>query len=294
MFLCGLCWLPWSAFGQDPIVPELARIPEGSFIMGSGKDENNPPHRVEVSSFYIAKTEITVGQWRAFTEAQNVEFPWKAYHFLQWVRRPAGWSIPDNWAMYYVDWYEAIWYANWLSEQHDLEPAYGFDVPAMRRYIYDWERGVMPPDVTWDREASGYRLPTEAEWEYVATEGGSMEQASVEELLQVAWVYENSDGKVKPPGQKPPNSFGVFDILGNVAEWCWDYYQRDYYLTAPVRNPAGPNSGEDAYFGDRQDIRVMRGCDWSTPVEFCAPALRRRTVAAQRTQIGIRLARNAE
>ena len=262
--------------------------------MGSGDEENNPPHELEVSSFYMATTEVTVAQWRAFTDAQDVQFPWKAYHFLQWVRRPAGWTIPDAWAMYYLDWYEAVWYANWLSLQEGLEPAYEFDVTAMRRYIYDWEQGVMPPQITWDRQANGYRLPTEAEWEYAATEGGQIDELHRDQLLAAAWFRENSDGVVKPPAQKEPNRFGVYDLYGNVSEWCWDYYQKTYYEQSPLRDPSGPALGHDPFFEGRQDIRVVRGCDWESSAEYCDPTFRMRTIAARRGQIGIRLARNAE
>lgn len=105
-------------------------------------------------------------------------------------------------------------------------------------------------------EMSGkrYRLPTEAEWEYAARSGGKMEKfAGVKYPIEVglfAWYNANSDNRTNPVGEKRPNGLGLYDMSGNVAEWCQDWYDEGYYRRSPRDNPKGPDTG---------DARVYRG-----------------------------------
>ncbi len=113
--------------------------------------------------------------------------------------------------------------------------------------------------VTWDEarsycEKSGKRLPTEAEWEFAAR--GGKTAARYGDLDAIAWCAENSDNKTHPVGQKKPNGYGLYDMLGNVWEWCADWYDERYYASSPAVNPKGPSSGKR---------RVLRGDSWRTP-----------------------------
>jgi len=102
-----------------------------------------------------------------------------------------------------------------------------------------------------------YRLPTEAEWEYAARSGGKREKYagtnSDADLGSYAWYITNSGSKTHPVGQKQPNGLGLYDMSGNVWEWCSDWYGKDYYASSPKDNPQGPSSGS---------YRVLRGGSW--------------------------------
>ena len=99
-----------------------------------------------------------------------------------------------------------------------------------------------------------FRLPTEAEWEYAARSGGCKEKyAGGGDVDRVAWYQDNADGSTHPVGQKAPNGLGIYDMGGNVEEWCQDFYSDGYYGNSPRNNPRGPSSGS---------FRVNRGGSW--------------------------------
>lgn len=108
-----------------------------------------------------------------------------------------------------------------------------------------------------ERTGKGYRLPTEAEWEYAARSGGKEEKwagtSSEGNLGEYAWYEKNSTRQTSPVGQKRPNGIGLFDMSGNVWEWCEDWYDKDYYSRRVRDNPKGPDSGR---------LRVVRGGSW--------------------------------
>jgi formylglycine-generating enzyme required for sulfatase activity len=132
-----------------------------------------------------------------------------------------------------VSWFDAVEFCNELSRQTGLEPAYG----------------MAGEQVTRNPKATGYRLPTEAQWEYACRAGTTGDRYG--ELDDIAWYDENSGGESHGVGQKQANGFGLYDMLGNVWEWCNDWYGR--YPKEPVTDPAGAEQGSG---------RVDRGGSW--------------------------------
>ncbi|MEC9440378.1 MAG: SUMF1/EgtB/PvdO family nonheme iron enzyme [Myxococcota bacterium] len=151
-----------------------------------------------------------------------------------------------------VTWWEAIAYCNALSEAAGLAPCYL----------------VSGEEVRWDREASGYRLPSDAEWEYACRAGGDVRYG---ELDEIAWFEENADERTHPVMMKLPNPWGLYDMLGNVWEWCWDVYDPEVY-------------GE---------YRVFRGGGWADRERGCLASNRRRSHPTyQIDDLGFRVARS--
>ena len=140
-----------------------------------------------------------------------------------------------------MSWYDATAYCNWLSEQSGLSPCY-----------------ILARESTeCDFVASGYRLPTEAEWEYAAR-GGNRSlgylYAGGNNPRAVAWYDANSTGYRQQIGQKQPNELGLYDMSGNLREWCWDWYERDYYSVSPTDDPTGPELSRE-HFADVNKVR---------------------------------------
>jgi adhesin HecA-like repeat protein len=205
----------------------MVLVEGGAFKMGSVIDtysweaREKPVHRVKVTSFYMGKYEVTQKEWTDVMGNNPSIFK--------------GDTLPVE----QVSWYDAVKYCNALSLKEGLVPAY--------RETED--------TITCDFKAPGYRLPTEAEWEYAAR-GGNQDPATSEysgedNLDEVAWHYGNSDKTTHPVGMKQPNSLGLYDMRGNVEEWCWDRY--GWYSGWPQTNPRGALSGTR---------RILRGGSW--------------------------------
>jgi formylglycine-generating enzyme required for sulfatase activity len=151
----------------------------------------------------------------------------------------------DNMPVENVSWYDAVEYCNRLSKREKLTPAYT----------------ISGTNIRWNRNANGYRLPTEAEWEYACRAGTTTEYNMEDYISESMADYDNVTGTV-PAGSYAPNTFGLYDMHGSVMEWCWDWYD-DKYNTSELNNPLGASSG----FG-----RVIRNGCWA---DESLPSLKR-------------------
>jgi sulfatase modifying factor 1 len=213
-----------------------------------GRRDNETQHPVTISKpFYMQTTEVTQGQWK---EVMGTE-PWKGKSF---VKEGA------NYAATYISWDDAVAFCKQLSEE----------------------------------EGKTYRLPTEAEWEYACRAGTQTTWSfgnDEKQLGDYAWYDKNAkylDEKyAHEVGLKKPNPFGLYDMHGNVFEWCHDYFEEDYYKQSPAQDPPGPTSGS---------FRVLRGGSWFFNSRFTRSACRYRFDADFRGNFffGFRLVRELD
>ncbi|MBL7774910.1 MAG: SUMF1/EgtB/PvdO family nonheme iron enzyme [Saprospiraceae bacterium] len=264
----------------------------GTFQMGStdGEEDEQPVHTVTVSDFYLGKYEVTVAEFRAFVEATGhntdaekagtswglVNNEWKEVQGRNWRHDPEGNRAQDNHPVINVSWNDAVAYCQWLSK----------------------------------KTGQTYRLPTEAEWEYAAGNGSRHTKYSwgdVEPLGRTPgnlavdtvskWygrknkkgnkpitlvVYYDDYISLAPVGSFDANDFHLYDMTGNVLEWCSDWYE--VYLSSNQINPSGPDSGS---------YRVIRGGSWVNVAKKCRVAGRGSSSPSNRySDIGFRLARS--
>ena len=211
---------------------KMIQLPGGTFMMGDESEVDSPPHEVSVSSFFIDTHLVTQEEYEKLM-----------------LDNPSRWKGSKN-PVEQVRWSDAVRYCNARSEAEGLQPCYDLN--------------------TWkcDFSANGYRLPTEAEWEYACRAGSKTVYFFGNDsfkLKDYAWFDKNSGGKPQPVGQKTPNARGLYDMCGNVWEWCNDFYKVDYYQESPKDNPRGPESGE---------TKVVRGGAWKFSAESCRSGYR--------------------
>ena len=201
----------------------MVHVNGGSFVMGSSDSEfgyssrEGPQHQVTASPFLIGKYPVTQAEYQEMMGVNPSEFK--------------GANLPVE----QVSWFDAVEYCNRLSLREGLTPAYT----------------INGNNVRWNREANGYRLPTEAEWEYACRAGTDTPFYSGSLVDNAGWHSGNSGGQTRPVGEKEPNSWGLYDMHGNVLEWCWDWLG-DYSGEAQT-DPQGPSAGTR---------RVYRGGSW--------------------------------
>jgi serine/threonine protein kinase len=223
---------------------DMLFIQGGTFDMGSndGGSDEKPVHRVTVSDFYMSKYQVTQELYEKVMGKNPSNF------------KDAGGKAPVE----SVSWYDAVAFCNELSKREGRTPAYS----------------INGSNVSWNQNTNGYRLPTEAEWEYAAGGGPVTERSrsdrtkwagtnSENSLGTYAWYNSNSGSKTHPVGTKQPNGLGLYDMSGNVWEWCWDWYGS--YSTSAQTNPTGHTSGS---------FRVLRGGSWVNDASVCRVANR--------------------
>ncbi len=213
---------------------EMVLIPSGRFKMGSesGKEDESPAREVQIDAFLMDRCEMTQANYARFDFINGSHF-----------------KGPDR-PVEMVRWDDAALYCNWRSKEEGLEPCY--------------DEGTFACNFA----ANGYRLPTEAEWEYACRAGTTADYSfgpDNRQLGQYAWFAGNADKQTHPVGQKKPNAWGLYDMYGNVAEWCNDVFDKDYYKDGETSNPRGPADGPR---------RVLRGGAWNSRADDCRSASR--------------------
>ena len=207
-------------------------LPGGRFVMGDKNEPDAQPHEVVVDAFHIDPYPVT-------------------QEFFQRLigENPARWKGASN-PVEQVRWSDAVRFCNKRSQAEGLQSCYD---------LTSWKCNF---------EADGYRLPTEAEWEYACRAGATTAYYfgdNPARLAEHAWFEKNSGGRPRPVGQKLPNAWGLYDMTGNVWEWCNDFYQVDYYAQSPRQNPRGPSAGQ---------TKVVRGGSWRASAENCRSGYR--------------------
>jgi len=206
------------------------RIAAGQFTMGSapgeGLENERPAHRVEITRpVYLGQTEVTQRQYQAVMGANPSVFSAGGKSAAVVAGRDT-----SDWPVESVSYDDALEFCKRLAAMENLPQG-------------------------------AYRLPTEAEWEYAARSGA----AGAADLARSAWYWDNSERQPHPGAQKAPNALGLFDMAGNVAEWCADWYDGSYYAASGVRDPAGPSAPAGS------PMRVLRGGHWNAKAAACRP-----------------------
>ena len=267
------------ALAPAPTVPPgMVLIPGGEFQMGDtfteGYTNERPVHPVCVSAFYMDRYEVTKALWDA-VRAWGLA---NGYTDLY----ASGGKGADH-PVQYVNWYDCVKWCNARSEQEGRTPCYYTDAGLTTVY----RTGELAPHVKWD--ANGYRLPTEAEWEKAARGGtagrrfpwsdtDTIQHARANYYSSTGYSYDTSPTRgyhptfavggypyTSPVGYFAPNGYGLYDMAGNVWEWCHDWYGSTYYSSSPYSNPTGPATGA---------CRVLRGACWDYSAYICRVAVR--------------------
>lgn len=238
LLFCILMLFVSSSYAQDynSHLQDMVYVEGGMFEMGSndsdaGLDEK-PVHSVTLSSYYIGKYEVTQQQW------QDVM-----------GNNPSSSEGSDK-PVTNVTWYDCVEFCNALSRKAGLEECYE----------------ISDNNVTLNMNSNGYRLPTEAEWEYAArggTKSTGGKYSGSNDINTVAWYNENSNGELQSPGLLQCNELGIYDMSGNVWEWCWDLYGN--YSNSSEINPTGAISGP---------FRVRRGGSYYHDAGICRSTVR--------------------
>jgi len=257
---------------------EMVQIPAGTFTRGSSHRADwsaQPPHQVTLTSgFKIGKYQITQELYQA---VMGINPSW--FHGGS-GREPKAGEVQNRRPVESVTWFDVVKFCNKLSEREGLTPVYTITgrTPAVAGYP------ITAVTVTADWSNNGYRLPTEAEWEYACRAGTTTAWHfgdNESELENYAWYWDNSNSRTHQVGLKLPNAYGLYDMHGNVWEWCWDW--RGSYSSGAQTDPRGAGSGAS---------RVGRGGSWYDSAGYSRSAYRGSDYPYYRdSSIGLRLVR---
>jgi len=255
----GVCQADATNCAETEVRPKLVLVPKGSFMMGSpateaGRYSNEVQHTVTLTTdFWMAESEVAQRQYRNLMGTSPSLFK------------------GDDLPVEQVSWYDAVAYCNALSVKENLTPCYQINGTTV-----GWADGV---------KCTGYRLPTEAEWEYAANPAAPPRTiyAGADTVDGVAWIDTNSGNTTHAVKTKSANGRGLYDLSGNVWEWVWDWYQSNYEAL-PATDPIGPSTAA---------IRVIRGGSWDYPASFARVAKRDYGAPTDRVNIlGFRFVRS--
>jgi formylglycine-generating enzyme required for sulfatase activity len=287
-----------EAAGLGTVPGGMALVPAGVFVMGAntnaghwGSIDELPQHAVSVSAFYLDLRETTKEQW-------DIVRDWGVEHGYTFSS-PSADGKADEHPVQYVNWFDCVKWSNARSEMAGLAACYTVSGEVYRV-------GEQVPEC--DFRAKGYRLPTEAEWEKAARGGvgnrlfpwsdtSTIQHARANYRSNGAESYDTSPTwdyhpdydndpwpYTGPVGVFASNGYGLYDMAGNVSEWCWDWFDQNYYGSSSGSDPAGPPSG--AY-------RVLRGGSWYHNASFSRAAGRGASAPEVRQGfIGFRCARS--
>ncbi|MFC1453525.1 formylglycine-generating enzyme family protein [Verrucomicrobiota bacterium] len=265
----------WGRFGQSVAPEDMVLVPADSFQMGDSFGEGSPTelpvHTVYVSAFYVDRYEVTSAKWDEIAG-------WADDHGYD-ISPGVGSSKPTH----HKSWYECVKWCNARSEKEGRVPACYTDAAKTPAYVY--RTGDVAIQNDWVRWETGYRLPTEAEWEKAGRGGASgrrfpwgdtIQHARANYYSSSSYSYDTSPTRgrhpvyglggfplTSPVGSFASNVYGLYDMAGNVQEWCWDWFERGYYGTSPGTDPRGPVSGSK---------RVHRGGSWNSNADYCRVA----------------------
>ncbi|HDP99082.1 MAG TPA: hypothetical protein ENN22_07865 [bacterium] len=262
---------------SDARITAIKPVLEGTFLMGGSGADNQPKHDVYLDYFEISPHAVTNEEYKLFCDATNRAYPEEGGSY----QAPIGYFANyGSYPVVGVSWYDAIAYCNWLSQLKGLEPCYD---------LQTW---------SYDATKNGYHLPSEAQWEK-AVRGNLVEKiypwgdtAPTNQCNftgyngSLRYLMANFDGQGNgplPADSLIANGYGLKNIVGNVWEWCNDWYNDEYYSISPLINPLGPETGSE---------RVYRGGAWNTNESNVTCAFRsRKDPNRKRYDIGFRVAR---
>lgn len=271
------------------IMPKMIFVEGGTFemgdVMGDNEASDETVHNVTLSSFEIGAYEVSFTEFDRFCDDTG-------YHRSQ----DFGWGR-DSMPVVPITWYDAICYCNWLSDQLGYQPVYTIDTTHANPDIQAI-RFEIPWKVSANWESNGFRLPTEAEWEFASRERGkkirfgngqniaASSQMNFDARLEGKTVYsESGETRFKnvPVNSFEPNDLGIYNMTGNVEEWCWDWYTSN--INYEAQNPNGPQKGRS---------KVSRGGRSDMEPKFCRTAQRTGIAPPDYCDqhMGFRLARN--
>jgi formylglycine-generating enzyme required for sulfatase activity len=251
----------------------MTYIPAGTFRMGDtfaeGEADELPVHNVYVSGFHMDRYEVSKALWDSvYVWATNNSYTFETAGSARGTNHPA----------HTVDWYDVVKWCNARSEKEGLGPCYHLD----DTFSVVYRSGAQDISNSWvNWSTNGYRLPTEAEWEKAARGGSSAhrfpwaddtvthERANYYSSATYSYDisktrgyhpahYTNVPPSTSPVGSFTANGHGLYDVCGNLWEWCWDWHGATYYASSPETDPCGPTSGSD---------RVLRGGNWQVFAE---------------------------
>lgn len=248
--------------------------------------EESPVFSLEVSDFYISKYEVTQQLYQEVMSGDSDINATPSY----FNDSPAEGEVQEKRPVERITWYDALYFCNKLSEKEGLDPVY--KISDISRYSKD--NAIKYAAVTADYSRNGYRLPTHAEWLYAGNGGNKSKNefkySGTDELADYAWFDDNAEEMSHQVGLKKPNELGLYDMTGNVAEWCYDHSWNERFEYRPYVNYQGPKEGFTRIIKGGSFIYLAAGTFFAYENNNQVNG----TQSLRYHNVGFRIARNAE